>query len=469
MKVVVDVTKRDALAAEWGSPDVVLMNPPFVPWARMSATERQNLQQLLGDAWAGQGDKAMGFVWKAVAGIAPGKAVASIVPSSLLETQAGLKWREGISNRADIHLLGRFKGYGYFRSSLVEPAFIALTGKDSGDSSRRETRVLVAEETQEDASLRALRLGIETVAELTPLPWEIYQVPSRSFKPESWMPRSQVYVRLMERMRTSGMPKVGKLFDVKLGITAGHRKAFVLSLADLQTLPKQERKFFRPIAGNATIREGRLSRDAFIFFPYSTSGPSFQNEEDLRKSVPQYFSKWLEPSRTELLNRSRVNRKRWWHLNLERAWLVQPQPKLVSAYFGGSGRFAYDSDGEFVVLQGHAWIWKGKDGEAMDERAFYEGKLPWAYLALLNSQPFESILSLVLPRVQGGQFDLSNRFVDRVFIPDLSDEQTFIAGDIDELATFGHLIHAGKTVDYLKLNQCASRLYGLQGLRLLGS
>jgi hypothetical protein len=459
VKAAVGLTNCDALAADWQSPDVILMNPPFAPWGRMSADERQSLQQVLGHAWAGQGDKAMGFVWRAVERIGPGKSVASIIPSSLLETKAGLRWRAGIGHRADISLVGRFRGYGYFRSSLVEPAFVVLIGRDEA-SPRPDTRVLIAQEAQEDASLRGLRLGTETVAEEAPRPWEIYRVPLRSLKAESWMPRSQVYVRLMERMRASDMPTVGDLFDVKLGINAGRRKAFVLCLRDLEALPRRERRYFRPVAGNATIREGRISTDTFIFFPYGASGPSFRDEGELREAAPEYYSRWLEPAKGELLRRSRVDESHWWHLTHQRGWLVEPSPKLVSAYFGGSGRFAYDDQGTFVVLQGHAWLWKSRSGGSMDQAAFHRTKLPWAYLALLNSQAFESVLSLILPRVQGGQFDLSKRFVDRVFIPDLSDDETFTAGDIDELAAFGRLIHGGKEIDYRGLTECAKRLYG---------
>ena len=152
-------------------------------------------------------------------------------------------------------------------------------------------------------------------------------------------------------------------------------------------------------------------------------------------------------------------------LNYERAWQVNPSPKLVSSYFGGSGRFAYDETGEYVVVQGHAWLWKGKKIENLEDdiesdNNFYDTLLPWAYLAIFNSQVFESLLSLSCPTVQGGQLDLSNRFVDQVFIPDLSNEGSFPRDVVKELASYGQQIHKGKDLALENVNRSVSKVYG---------
>ena len=84
-----------------------------------------------------------------------------------------------------------------------------------------------------------------------------------------------------------------------------------------------------------------------------------------------------------------------------------------------SWHFAYDEAGEFAVLQGYAWLWKRK--KLQGSPSFDESSLPWGYLAILNSPVFETLLESSCPRVQGGQFNLSTRFVDGVFLPDLAD------------------------------------------------
>src|SRR5207245_836471 len=132
------------------------------------------------------------------------------------------------------------------------------------------------------------RLGSETASKRTPLNWELYRLPRTSIKPQSWMPRSSLFIQLQAFLTKVDMPKIGALFDVRLGINAGYRKAFVLTAEELKGLPKRERSYFRAIAGNSTIRGGRLLRDEFIFYPYSESEVLFKTEEDLIKATPNY-------------------------------------------------------------------------------------------------------------------------------------------------------------------------------------
>ena len=70
-------------------------------------------------------------------------------------------------------------------------------------------------------------------------------------------------------------------------------KRFVLSAAELASLPKKERLNFKPIASNSTIRDGTISPDEFVFFPYDSSGLTITTEEELAKRVPRYFERWL--------------------------------------------------------------------------------------------------------------------------------------------------------------------------------
>ena len=90
---------------------------------------------------------------------------------------------------------------------------------------------------------------------------------------------------------------------------------------------------------------------------------------------------------------------------------------------------------------------------------FYRSLLPWAYLALLNSRVFEAFTEYFCPRVQGGQFNLSKRFIDRVFLPDLSDVKYVTDATLDRLASMGRAIHEGGRVDEKLLDQISARAY----------
>ena len=83
----------------------------------------------------------------------------------------------------------------------------------------------------------------------------------------------------------------------------------------------------------------------------------------------------------------------------------------------------------------------------------------FAYLAMFNSAVFDRLLALFCPRVQGGQFDLSNRFVDKVPVPDLSNAESTDADTSAALVDMGRRIHAGREVELDHLENLVARTY----------
>ena len=441
-KVKIDIQKCDSLLIDWGHPNFIMMNPPFIPWNRMVDEERCNVQDVLGELGRGRIDMAMAFIWKAIQCLKPDSILASVVPTPLYETQSGQKWREALSSASNLVLLGRFESYGFFRGAMVEPGFILVEGRGQNTKAKQnDIKVVLAEEGYEDAALRALRQ--ETFH--TPITdhWEIFSITPDSISPNSWLPRSSKYMKLSEDLSAIGMTTVADLFDVHQGIRTGCNKAFILNINSINSLTSKERRFFRPIASNSTIRDGTLRDLEYVFYPYGIHLPELLTENDLQKFVPKYYEKWLEPNKNELSSRARFDKKGWWLLSQYRAWQMTRKPKLVSTYFGLRGSFAFDETGDFAVVQGHGWLWKQnkKDGESDTE--FYETYLPWAYLAILNSGIFEKLLQSFCPRVQGGQFNLSPRFVKNVFLPDLSDDLNIPAHLLRQLVEVGKKIHKG--------------------------
>jgi len=171
------------------------------------------------------------------------------------------------------------------------------------------------------------------------------------------------------------------------------------------------------------------------------------------------------PNKAALASRARFSDRKWWELSWPRAWQAVPSPRLVSTYFGESGSFAFDETGRYVTVNGHAWSW-AKDTVVLSgdaEVPFEETPAVWAYLAILNSEVFEDILSLFSVRLQGGQMRLEARFLSQVPLPDVTDEMTCPTETIESLVKLGRAIHAGKLKEIRsELNEHVSSLYGLQ-------
>jgi hypothetical protein len=102
-------------------------------------------------------------------------------------------------------------------------------------------------------------------------------------------------------------------------------------------------------------------------------------------------------------------------------------------------------------VQGVAWFLK-RDSEALSA-------LGYAYLSLLNSGYFESLLAEFCPQVRGGQFNLSRKYVAPVPLPDLSSPH--VGAIAEGLATVGKQMVDGDEFDAQHLETLTEAVYGL--------
>ena len=470
MSVTFKVDAKDALISDWQHPDVVLMNPPFIHIDRMNQDELDVVRQVLGGLDKGRSDKAMAFAWKAFESVKVGGVVATVLPAPLLETSAGDRWRKTLAEKSRLSLLGCFRGYGYFKGTKVEPAFIVIK-KPNGSPPLESVTIVIANDGAEDDSLRSLRQATEFV-DRQDKRFEVYQAPPEFITEQpTWTPRSEGYRKAVEWLKRLQMPTAGELFNVRQGALTGLNVALIIPAETYQNYKPGERSFFRPIAATTTIRNGRLSQKFYVFYPYNAAGLRLTTEDEVKKATPRFYAEYLEPHRDGLLARTNIPADTWWRLRTETKWQREQSPKLVSAYFGQRGSFAYDDSGEYVVTQGYAWNWIEQpesleiedpgdlDRDMPTPVGFHNSPLPWAYLALLNSEVFGRFLSFVCPVMQGGQLNLSSRYVSKVHIPNLSSESPSTKDMVKGLSRIGRMIYSGEDYDLQRLNHLAARAY----------
>jgi hypothetical protein len=453
-KADVEVEKANSLRRDWPATDLILMNPPFIPLTDLDADQRQEVIDTLGDMNTGRVDIAMAFVLKAVQSLRPGGVLGCVLPGSVLYGDSGLKWRERLQQDMDIILMGRFEGYRYFPTSLVETCFLILRRKAERLRTLPAVEILIAEEGTEDAALRALRLPEEDPRRSTG-GVEVFPIDPKDTTADSWRPLRRAVYECRRELLSRGLPRIDSLFLIHQGARTGDNDAFIIS-ADVYAGLKSERQYFRPAAGGETIRRGQFLRTQYVFYPYGPDGLLLQTEEELKQRVPQYFKRWLQPRRKQLEQRAKITC--WWGLTWPRPWQFRKSPRLVSAYFGASGSFAFDTAGEYAVVNGFSWEWRKPSPEG---GGFATTRLPWAYLALLNSSIFERMLSWFSIPLQGGQLRLEARFLSRIPMPDLTsgDAPTDL---VQELVNLGQMICRGKLEDVRnRLDHAAATAWGV--------
>lgn len=457
-----EVVRCDSLDRPWVESDIILMNPPFIPWERLTSEQKSKVGGVLGETFTKRPDIAMAFVTKAVNSLAPGGVLGCVLPAALLTSRTGLAWRKWLSTQGNLQLIGCFEGYRYFPTSLVETAFLIYQKHPERHRETKSVEVLISHEGSEDAALRTLRLKSEAASSLAGV--ERFKRPLQAFHAENWRPLRESAYREKDRITTLALPRIDDLFDIKQGVRTGNKRVFVLKTSQYEELRRRERKFFRPAAGGASIKYGQLRLVEYVFYPYTTDGRLLcTSEEELKECLPTYYAKYLAPGRAALAGRARFSDRKWWELSWPRAWQAVPAPRLVSTYFGESGSFAFDEAGEYVTVNGHAWSWaKGAVTLSGDtEVPFEETPAVWAYLAIFNSKVFEDILSLFSVRLQGGQMRLEARFLSEVPLPDVTDEMSCPAGILEDLVDLGRAIHEGKLKAIASdLDKQVSLLYG---------
>ncbi len=433
----VDLRAADSLREDMPACDVLLMNPPFLSWNAMSAEQRDLTRGLMRGLLQGRTDLSMVFVARAFSAISPGGVLGALVPASLLTLLSAEKWRHWLTERADVRMLAFLGDYGLFRHATVQVAGLVLrNGVAAGGG---EALAMIAGDTAQSTgdAFRAVRRGGNADGRGgSEGRWHVFPVPSSSFaKAPNWRLVPPAAAAALERLDRIGATRpVGELFDVRQGIRTGDNRRFVLSAADHAKLPPGERRWFRPAMTGDNLVEGRLAAGEWLFYPYEAAGPLLDDEDELRRKLPEYYARVLLPHREDLSSRSslsRSGRQDWWGLSERRAWSITTTPRIVSKYFGAPGSFALDLEGRYAVVQGYAWFPRAGPVDVAAQQddeedliapaaAMVSAELLPAFAALFNSRPFHAVLRLFSSYVGGGQYDLSPRFVNQVPVPDLA-------------------------------------------------
>lgn len=437
----VTIHSQNSLATDWGVPHIIAMNPPFMAWEDLSHIERDLVQLVLGPLHRGRPDLAFPFIVRALQSLKPGGAMAALVPSSFLDGRSAAAIRAHIlrSGEFQVRLIGHFHDFNYF-DATVEPSFIVV----SRSAREAPIQIVTAKSGFVDSAIRALRRG----KPISRAGYELYTITKDKLSPYRWTPQTQRDLRFVEALTTNTFNTVADFFVPRLGIRAGNKSVFIVAENELPRICPtiKERQFFRPIAD--TIQGGQIQPSGYIFYPYDTDGTLLlSTEQELKDAVPRFYDDRLRSAENTLKNRQGHYRK-WWELTRPVAtWLAARTPRIVSQAFGHAGNFAFDSKGEYAVVQGVGWCWK--HGHP-DEPTML------AYLAILNSVVFDELLPSFCPRVRGGQYNLTQHFIERVPLPRLRDHD-----DVGVLSQIGRAISDGHIYDANVLRNLVLHAYGV--------
>jgi len=452
-----EIAQRDSLEAQWPTEtDLLLMNPPFVSYEQLTSGQQSAIRRVMGKLAHGRMEYSNAFIYKAIDSLRSHAVLGAIIPSSFYETSSAAQFRNWVKDRLDPWLLARLGSQVLFPDAIVDAGL--LVGKVDGG----EANELLAFWADHRAESTAEGLRYLRKATATPRPREsilvdregfsIYYAPELVQGDRSWSPKRYAAWNFARELKH--LPVVGDLFNVHTGARSGLLKAFLVSKEKWLALPKREQRYFRPAVVNESIESGRLNDSAYVFYAHGEF--SIHSEGELRARLPMFYRTHLGAYRATLQTReSSATEGRWWEMHRPRAWQQVRAPKLVSVQYGDVGAFGWDAKGDFVVVGGYAWLPRS----TLKVTGRFSLRVGLAYLALLNSPLFFELVASNSRKVRGGQWDLGNKYLTGVPLPNLvSATESAI---VDSLFRFGSDIHSGKPVDWDSVTNLAQKAYGV--------
>ena len=413
-----DIVQRDSLAGEaWPeNVDLLLMNPPFLSWDRMSSCPelRDQVAAVIPDV--PKANLAAAFLSKAVDTINDGSVLGAVVPTRLLNDQNYEHLRKYLKDSISLKLIGGLGSY-VFENVLAYTSMIVATKPIEG---RTKTTILWTDNKSGTAGegLKALRKYHYTNAVMENTGYSVYDINDFQ-EQESWRTDNYKNINMKQRLNASLykglLKKAGELFEIQQGVRTGANRVFIVPEGFVLSLPENEREYFRPTADNVSIDMGHLYTMNYMFYPRTKGLERIDSEEKLQQLLPKTFQRLLKPAQKKLSERpSMKDNPYWWDLTRHRSYLEDVKPKLLSTEFGHSGSFAIDYEGVFVVERGYIWN--------PNKKVFKQHiKYAEAYLAFFVSEYMNTLLEFYGDKLAGAEvYKLGFSYVKNVPLPDLS-------------------------------------------------
>lgn len=438
---------EDSLIEDWDTDyDLILMNPPFASWVEMNKEAREAVVDSLGKISEKRPNQASAFVYKSINSLKEGGVIGSVIPSSILTSDSYKKLRAELEERVSFSLIGKLGNF-IFQEALTDISIIVGQKPKNG-----ETPLILWTRNEKGIALEALRnlrkLQSANLPYIDNKKHSIYQPTTFPFNNENWklisLQENELFKKVERLVFEKKLTKIENLFKVQQGIRTGNNLVFKISSFSFESLPNEEKNYFRPAVDNESVKSGFLQKINYVWYPYDKNGLIIKTEEELQESVPTYYKNVLSipKNKESLIKRSRTDINNWWTLSEPRGWLTIKYPKLVSTEFGKFNSFAFDKSGEFVIERGYGWIPK-KEFKDFDDYYFY--------LTIFSNPFFDHLLSIYSRQLAGGNwYDLGKKYTANIPIPKITDELKF-SGVYDKLVATGKRMSSGDFVDLREL------------------
>ena len=410
-RISVKILRQDSLIEDWGNNDLILMNPPFISSELIKDTEtKQRVNDLLEPLhMKKRPNMAAAFFYRAMQSLNEGGVLGAVLPSSILIQDQYQPLRNAaveIMRLETVAQLGNF----VFKEALADTSFVLTKKQNSGMYVPLNIWCSNREKSAFEAMKGWRKMRYDNATSRIEEHYNIY-TPSRfPLIIDNWkvLPQEDDYFsqNLKSRKVRGDLKPLQDIFIVRQGVIKGNRDLFELSKTEYESIPKEERWLFRPVASSQTIDNGHVRDDSFLWYPYSKAGLLIRSEEKLQQ-YPKSFQ-WLFPYKDVVQTRKGVNN--WWELTRPRSGLFSKKESILCSKRSGDIHCFAIAKPSMVVEEGNVFLFRND--------CYYEED-KYFYLAFFSSIVFHRMLSLYARPLNAG-FDLGGIQIKDIPIVDVN-------------------------------------------------
>lgn len=423
---------EDSLIEDWGKNDIVLMNPPFISWELLKSKEsRDNVMTILEPVLKkSRPNQATAFFYKACISLTDNGIIGCVLPTSIFHSEIYTELRNKLNTELSFKVLAKLGNY-VFEDALTDVSlFIAANSK-----SKYLPKLIWTKNEKgivQDALREFRKMNSNNELSINNKNFSIYTPPHFPILKDSWKVISFNETDFIKELdiyfKAGKLSAISDIFNIYQGALLGIKNIFKLSVSDYNNISNTEKKYFRPILTNSSIKTGFITVLEYVWFPYDNSGLIFKEENELE--ALEFYRKTLLPNKKLLEKRTGITN--WWSLTRPRNWQFTKESRLFSNRFGNSDSFSFDKMGQCVIEEGNAFIPK-KDFENSDY---------YFYLAFFSSSTFDNLLSIFSKQLAGGKwYDLGQKNIKSIPIPNIH------KNDLKQNSAYLKLVDLGKELE----------------------
>lgn len=425
---------EDSLVEDWGQNDIILMNPPFLSWELLKEkSSRDNVSSILSDVVKrSRPNQATAFFYKASQSLSNNGIIGCVLPTSIFYSEIYSDLRNKIGEELNFKVLAKLGNY-VFEDALTDVSlFIALKNQ-----SLQLPKVLWTKNEKgvvQDALREFRKMNANNELSINSKNFSIYTPHYFPIVNNSWklisFDESEFIKELSIYYKAGKLSTIGDIFNISQGALLGVKNIFKITSNEFELLTEADKKLFRPILTNNSIKLGKLIITEYSWFPYNKEGLIFKNEDELFGL--DFYNIRLLPNKDILEKRKGINQ--WWSLTRPRNWQFTKESRLYSNRFGNSNSFAFDKEGNCIIEEGNAFIPK----KEFDINDYY------FYLVCFTSNIFDLLLSVFSKPIMSG-FDLGKIQIKNIPIPNIHKDNLKESGVYLKLVELGKELNSGNS------------------------